>query len=132
MTNTPPTVTITADKDGLTGGTQINIHDGTWGYRLAGPKYNGSSQNLVTAELNQRDADEIRSYLDRAFPPVTHELTGDVGLTESERTVLRHALDLVAVEMETHPDDYTDAEVEAHTALCRLADPDETPEADRG
>lgn len=68
----------------------------------------------------------------RAAAPVIHELTGDVGLTDSERTVLRHALDLVAVEMEAHTDDYTDAEVEAHTALCRLADPDETPEADRG
>lgn len=35
MTDQPPTVTITADKDGWTGGTQINIHDGTCGYRLA-------------------------------------------------------------------------------------------------
>lgn len=125
MTDQPPTVTITADKDGLTGGTQINIHDGTWGYRLAGPKYNGSSQNLVTAELNQRDADEIRSYLDRAFPPATHELTGDVGLTESERALLGRALDLVADDM----DDYTDAEADAFNSLRQLADPDQAPEA---
>lgn len=67
-------------------------------------------------------------YWDGHAATVTHELVGEVGLTESERTVLRHALDLAAAEMET----YTDAEVEAHASLCRLADPDEMPEADRG
>lgn len=39
------------------------------GYRLMGPKYIGRSRNLRTVELTQRDADEIRSILDDAFPP---------------------------------------------------------------
>lgn len=41
------------------------------GYRLMGPKYLGRSRNLRTAELTQRDADEIRAVLDEVFPPAS-------------------------------------------------------------
>lgn len=58
-------------------------------------------------------------------PPTVHELTGDVGLTESERALLGRALDLVADDM----DDYTDAEADAFNSLRQLADPDQAPEA---
>lgn len=49
----------------------INAMDGEdsgHGYRLMGPKYLGRSRNLRTAELSQRDADEIRGLLDEVFP----------------------------------------------------------------
>lgn len=62
---TDKAVTITVDQDGLTGQLQLSITDGETGFRLAGPKYIGSSENLLTAALDQRDADEIRTYLDK-------------------------------------------------------------------
>ncbi|GHG15369.1 hypothetical protein ACFFSH_39365 [Streptomyces filamentosus] len=39
------------------------------GYRLMGPKYAGRSRNLLTADLDERDANEIRALLDEVFPP---------------------------------------------------------------
>lgn len=39
------------------------------GYRLAGPKYAGDSVASLVHEITQRDADEIRKYLDVKFPP---------------------------------------------------------------
>lgn len=66
---------IDIDRDGWTRGLQLNISrldedgDGTgWGYRLHGPKYNGSSTNLLRHELTERDAAEIRAMLDAVFP----------------------------------------------------------------
>lgn len=64
---------IKLDRDGWTGGLQLSIDiegkngDGC-GYRLAGPKYNGSSSTVFKHKLNERDAKEIRSYLNVAFP----------------------------------------------------------------
>lgn len=60
-------------KDGWTKGLQLNIsqirEDGTGhGYRIAGPKFNGSQSVLLAAELTERDAGEIRAYLDAVFP----------------------------------------------------------------
>jgi hypothetical protein len=49
----------------------INAMDGEnsgHGYRLMGPKYVGRSRNLRTADLDQRDADEIRGILAEVFP----------------------------------------------------------------
>lgn len=43
------------------------------GYRLAGPKFNGSGRGLLTATLTQRDADEIRSMLDAVFPTADND-----------------------------------------------------------
>lgn len=66
--NTKPVV-LHVDKDGWTGGLQLAIgHKDGGGYRIAGPKYNGSSERLVTKILDERDAQEIRTYLDEAFP----------------------------------------------------------------
>ena len=64
---------ISVDQDGVTNGIQIsvNVEDekgGGFGYRLAGPKYNGTSKTLLKHVLTEWDAEEIRSYLDIAFP----------------------------------------------------------------
>jgi len=48
---------------------QVNIGNGCHGYRLCGPKFSGISTKLREIELTERDAREIRSYLDEAFPP---------------------------------------------------------------
>lgn len=66
-------IVLDVDKDGWTGQLQLSINlahanGGGHGYRLAGPKFNGSGKNLLSHDLDQRDADEIRSYLDAAFP----------------------------------------------------------------
>lgn len=65
---------IDVDRDGWTQNLQLNIvtldkNNTGMGYRLAGPKYNGSSTNLLRVELDERDAAEIRAALDAAFPP---------------------------------------------------------------
>ena len=64
---------IDVDRDGWTEQLQLNMaqineHGHGHGYRLAGPKYNGSSSNLLRATLDERDAAEIRKYLDVVFP----------------------------------------------------------------
>jgi hypothetical protein len=69
-------IVIDVDRDGWTKNLQLNIvtldeHDSGTGYRLAGPKYNGSSTNLLRVELDERDADEIRQALDAVFPRPT-------------------------------------------------------------
>ena len=52
-----------------TGGYQVTIGDVADGeYRLAGCKFDGSSRCLVKKALTERDAKEIRRYLNRAFP----------------------------------------------------------------
>jgi hypothetical protein len=66
-------IVLDVDRDGWTKGLQLNIaqldQDGCGtGYRIAGPKYNGSSENLLRCEVDERDAREIRKYLDAAFP----------------------------------------------------------------
>jgi hypothetical protein len=66
-------IVIDVDRDGWTKGLQLNIaqldeNDKGWGYRLHGPKYNGSSKNLARHVLDERDAAEIRKMLDAAFP----------------------------------------------------------------
>lgn len=65
---------IRLDRDGWTKGLQLSIDlsdekDGI-GYRLAGPKFNGSSTPVFSHRLTERDANELRRYLDMAFPPV--------------------------------------------------------------
>ena len=66
-------LTLDVTKDGWTGGIQLSINcvsDNGWGhgYRIAGPKFNGSGSVLLSAKLTERDAGEIRAYLDRVFP----------------------------------------------------------------
>lgn len=64
---------LEVSRDGWTKGLQLNIakvdeNDRGHGYRLAGPKFNGSSKTLLKVELDQRDVDEIREYLNAVFP----------------------------------------------------------------
>lgn len=66
-------IVLDVDRDGWTKNLQLNIatldeNDRGMGYRLAGPKYNGSSTNLLRTELDDRDAGEIREALDTVFP----------------------------------------------------------------
>lgn len=65
----PGAICVHVDRDGLTGGVQVAIgYENGRGYRLGGPKYNGSSERLLVAKLDERDANEIRSFLNEAFP----------------------------------------------------------------
>ena len=42
---------------------------GGHGYRIAGPKFAGTSEPLMEHSLTAHDAEQIRSYLNEAFPP---------------------------------------------------------------
>lgn len=55
-------------RDGWTKGIQVSVADNNSGYRLAGPKFNGSGKRLTRHRLTARDAAEIRRILDRAYP----------------------------------------------------------------
>lgn len=68
-----PRIVMEVCRDGWTQGLQLGIaaldENGYGdGYRIAGPKYNGSQKRLLSTDLDERDAREIREYLDRAFP----------------------------------------------------------------
>ena len=44
----------------------INVRDeggGGHGYRFCGPKYDGTSTNILTYKLDRRDIEEIQRYL---------------------------------------------------------------------
>lgn len=75
----PDKITIAAYRCN-TGGTQINLsrtdqNGHGMGYRLAGPKHhNLGTTTLVSAELEERDAHEIRTMLDGVFPLTVHQL----------------------------------------------------------
>ena len=71
-------IVLDVDRDGWTKRLQLNIvtldeNDRGMVFRLAGPKYNGSSENLLRTELDERDATEIREALDAAFPQTASE-----------------------------------------------------------
>ena len=64
---------ISVDKDGWTKGFQLSIgveneKGGGHGYRIAGPKFNGTSSTVLKHHLTERDAREIRAFLDKQFP----------------------------------------------------------------
>lgn len=66
-------LTLEVCRDGYTGGIQVGLNEldekgSGWGYRLLGPKFIGDSKLLASADLDQRDADEIRRHLDNVFP----------------------------------------------------------------
>ena len=61
-------ITLNVDQDGWTGKLQLSIGDRNGGYRICGPKYNGSSKNLLTRLITKQDAAEIRRCLDKAYP----------------------------------------------------------------
>jgi hypothetical protein len=58
-------IKIEVYEDGWTGGLQLSIGDENGGYRLAGPKFNGSGKCLLSKTLDARDVEEIRSYIDK-------------------------------------------------------------------
>lgn len=58
-------VHLTVWRDNYTGGLQLEIGDETGGYRIAGPKFMGDSEKLLTRKLDKRDVAEIRLYLER-------------------------------------------------------------------
>jgi hypothetical protein len=88
-------LTIAAYRTHATRGTQITLSQTDengrgWGRRLAGPKhYNSGTTELVSAELDETDAREIRKMLDIVFPAGRAELRDQV-LTE-EAAKLRAA-----------------------------------------
>jgi hypothetical protein len=59
-------VYLTVDKRTCDGAIQISIGNDRMGYRIAGPKYDGSGKTLLKKELSERDREEIRSWLDGA------------------------------------------------------------------
>lgn len=66
-------ITIELSRDGWTKGLQLSINEiaedgGGDGYRIFGPKFNGSGELIHKHVLDERDATEIRAYLDRQFP----------------------------------------------------------------
>ena len=76
----PDKLTIDVTRDGWTGKLQLSIskhdEDGTGtGYRLAGPKFNGSSEPVLSKILDRDDAEEIRRYLDAVFPVAANSST---------------------------------------------------------
>lgn len=92
----PERITLEVSRDGWTDGLQLSIQQthengGGHGYRLAGPKFNGSGKTLLTRELNQRDADEIRTYLDAAFPNAVWWLDLDSSAVDPEVFVTEDA-----------------------------------------
>jgi hypothetical protein len=80
----PDKVTLDVTRDGWTGKLQLSINrrdeNGTgYGYRIAGPKFNGSGRTLLVRVLDEDDAREIRSYLDAAFPPAPDSAAARAG-----------------------------------------------------
>jgi len=47
------------------GALQLGINASDVGYRIAGPKYDGSSKTLIRHKLTRFDVEVIRSYLRR-------------------------------------------------------------------
>lgn len=59
-------VYFTVDIDGWTNGYQLSINDENGGYRIRGPKYNGSSKSIIRHNLTERDCNELALYLRKA------------------------------------------------------------------
>jgi hypothetical protein len=60
-------VSINVCKDGSTGLMQLSIDNKNGGYRLCGPKFNGSSKLVLSCNIDSMSKiTEIRRYLDEA------------------------------------------------------------------
>ena len=97
----PDRLTIEIHRDGLSGKLQLGIHQtdengAGHGYRLAGPEFSGSGETMLTRTLDERDAEEIRRYLDTAFPEKLAGLAEVAGLAGVSRTR--------ASQLAAHPD----------------------------
>ncbi len=69
MTSTPSRPAVLSLYQNGRGHPQLSIGNGDGGFRLMGPKFDGTGKLLGQRVLTERDATEIRCYLDRAFPP---------------------------------------------------------------
>ena len=83
MSGAPVKFTLEVSRDGRTGGLQLSINDvyehgGGTGYRLAGPKFSGSGEVLMSHALTSRDVGELRRWLDRAEPMAREWKPSDV------------------------------------------------------
>lgn len=69
-------LTISVHRTNAERALQVNLSNNNFGYRLAGPKhYNLGTAELLSADLDERDAREIRAMLDAAFPRPASEVT---------------------------------------------------------
>lgn len=59
-------VRLSIYEDGWTSGLQLSVEDDDGGYRIIGPKFNGSSKRRASRVLDDRDIAMIRRYLDQA------------------------------------------------------------------
>ncbi len=69
-------VFLEVSKDGWTNGIQLSINGGGIGYRLAGPKFNGSQTTLLKRVLDARDCDELEHFIAKARAALA-KATGD-------------------------------------------------------
>jgi hypothetical protein len=63
MSGRPEGLHFCVDQDGWTGAHQFSVDDAAGGYRLSGPKYNGSSKRILTYVPSDRDLGEIAQYV---------------------------------------------------------------------
>jgi hypothetical protein len=113
-------IVIDVDRDGWTKGLQLNIahldENGTGsGYRLAGPKYNGSSENLLRRELDERDVREIRAFLDAVFPAAPAEALYETPLFLAEFDSVEPELHLTLDAARAYCDDIAKAVADGQT-----------------
>lgn len=59
-------VFLSVSRDGWTNGLQLSVEDNSGGFRLAGPKFNGSGEYVLRRELDSRDCDELEHYIAKA------------------------------------------------------------------
>jgi hypothetical protein len=62
---------LTVDK--THGQYQLSIKDGNGGFRIAGPKFDGTNREVFSAAIDEHTAGTIRQYLDFHFPPKEKE-----------------------------------------------------------
>lgn len=60
---------IRVDRDLTTNLMHVKIGNGERWYRITGPKYAPMSVMVRKMQLTEKDAEQIRDFLDAAFPP---------------------------------------------------------------
>lgn len=66
MTHTPELPYLEVSRDGWTKGIQLSINDAGGGYRLGGPKFNGSQVTLCKVTLTEAVCRELEIYIRKA------------------------------------------------------------------
>lgn len=67
-------VFLSVDRDGWTKGIQLSIdYADAGGYRVAGPKFNGSSTRMLRHQLSERDCDELERAVKTARAALSQE-----------------------------------------------------------